>query len=110
MPSPDGPATAMKPSVTSFPPQCLAEDFERSIRCYEKLRFTFDEPCDGFYAICHLGGLELHLQEAPKSQDERRHCRGNEHIAAAGVDGVEAFFRQCVTNRATILKPLAPTA
>jgi len=63
------------------------------------------------HAIGHLDGLELHLKEAPKNQDERRHRRDNEHLdAAAGVDGIEAFFRQCVANGATILKPLTPTA
>jgi catechol 2,3-dioxygenase-like lactoylglutathione lyase family enzyme len=103
--------TAIKPRVTSFAPQFLVDDLERSIGYYEKLGFTFGEPWDGFYAIGHLDGLELHLKEAPKNQDERRHRRDNEHLdAAAGVDGIEAFFRQCVANGATILKPLTPTA
>jgi uncharacterized glyoxalase superfamily protein PhnB len=26
------------------------------------------------------------------------------------VDGIEAFFKQCVSNGATILRPLTPTA
>jgi hypothetical protein len=40
-----------------------------------------------------LDGLELHLKEAPKNADERRHRRANEHLdAAAGVDGIEAFY------------------
>ena len=63
----------MKPRVTSFAPQFLVEDLERSIRYYEKLGFTFGEPWEGFYAIGHLDGLELHLKEAPKNEDERRH-------------------------------------
>ena len=29
--------------------------------------------------------------------------------AAAGVDGIEAFYQQCVAQGVTILKPLAPT-
>jgi catechol 2,3-dioxygenase-like lactoylglutathione lyase family enzyme len=104
-------ATAMKPRLTSFAPQFLVDDLKRSIGYYEKLGFAFGEPWDGFYAIGHLDGLELHLKEAPKNQDERRHRRAHEHLdAAAGVDGIEAFFRQCVANGATILKPLAPTA
>jgi catechol 2,3-dioxygenase-like lactoylglutathione lyase family enzyme len=103
--------TAKKPRVTSFAPQFLVDDLERSIRYYEKLGFTFAEPWEGFYAIGYLDGLELHLKEAPKNHDERRYRRDNEHLdAAAGVDGIEAFFRECVTNGATILKPLAPTA
>ena len=103
--------TAMKPRVTSFAPQFLVDDLEGSIGYYEKLGFTFGEPWDGFYAIGHLDGLELHLKEAPKNQEERRHRRDNEHLdAAAGVDGIEAFFRQCVANGATIQKPLTPTA
>src|SRR5262245_31243602 len=103
--------TAMTPRVTSFAPQCLVDDLERSIVYYEKLGFTFGEPWDGFYAIGYLDGLELHLKEAPKDQDERRHRRDNERLdAAAGVDGIEAFFRQCVASGVTILKPLMPTA
>ncbi len=30
--------------------------------------------------------------------------------AAAGVDGIEAFYDQCITNAATILRPFAATA
>ena len=55
--------------------------------------------------------MELHLKEAPKSEAERRHRRENEHRdASAGVDGIEAFYEQCVANCATIIKPLAATA
>jgi catechol 2,3-dioxygenase-like lactoylglutathione lyase family enzyme len=104
-------ANAMKPRVTSFAPQFLVDDLERSIGYYEKLGFSFDEPWEGFYAIGHLDGLKLHLKEGPKNQDERRHRRDNEHLdAAASVGGIEAFFRQCVANGATILKPLTRTA
>ena len=100
----------MKPRVTSFAPQFLVHDLARSTRYYEKLGFTFDEPWEGFYAIGYLDGLEVHLKEAPKNQDERRYRRDHEHLdAAAGVDGIEVFFQQCVANGATILKPLAPT-
>jgi catechol 2,3-dioxygenase-like lactoylglutathione lyase family enzyme len=102
---------AMKPRVTSFAPQFLVDDLERSIGYYRKLGFTFGEPWGGFYAIGHLDGLELHLKEAPKNQAERRHRRDNEHLdAAGGVDGIEAFYEQCVTNGVTILKPLTATA
>jgi catechol 2,3-dioxygenase-like lactoylglutathione lyase family enzyme len=101
----------MNPRVTSFAPQFLVDDLERSIEYYERLGFTFGEPWEGFYAIGHLDGMELHLKEAPKNEDERRFRRDNEHLdASAGVDGIEDFFRQCVANGATILKPLAPTA
>lgn len=100
----------MKPRVTSFAPQFLVEDLERSIGYYERLGFTFGEPWDGFYAIGHLDGLELHLKEAPKNPDERRHRHDGEHLdAAAGVDGIEEFFTRCVANGAMILKPLTPT-
>lgn len=102
---------AMKPRVTSFAPQFLVDDLERSIAYYKKLGFTFGEPWGGFYAIGHLDGLELHLKEAPKNQAERRHRRDNEHLdASGGVDGIEGFYEQCVTNGATILKPLTATA
>jgi len=52
----------------------------------------------------------LHLKEAPKDDDERRHRRANEHLdAAAGVDGIEAFYAQCEANGARIIKPLTET-
>lgn len=97
--------------VTSFAPQFLVDDLERSIAYYRKLGFAFGETWDGFYAIGHLDGLELHLKEAPRNETERRHRRDNEHLdAAAGVDGIETFYEQCVANGAAILRPLAPTA
>ena len=103
--------TAMRPRVTSFAPQFLVDDLARSIEYYQKLGFTFGEPWAGFYAIGKLDGLELHLKEAQKNLDERRHRLDHEHLdAAAGVDGIEAFFSLCVANGATILKPLTPTA
>lgn len=98
------------PRVTSFAPQFLVDDLERSIAYYQKIGFSFGETWDGFYAIGQLDGLELHLKEAPKDQAERRHRRDNEHLdAAAGVDGIEAFYEQCLANGVPILKPLAPT-
>jgi catechol 2,3-dioxygenase-like lactoylglutathione lyase family enzyme len=63
------------PRVTSFAPQFLVDDLERSIAYYRKLGFAFIEPWDGFYAIGNLDGLELHLKEAPKNQTERRQRR-----------------------------------
>lgn len=104
-------AASMKPRVTSFAPQFLVDDLELSIEYYEKLGFTFGEPWDGFYAIGHRDGLELHLKEAPKDREERGHRRDNEHLdAAAGVDGIEIFYEQCIANGVTILKPLTSTA
>ncbi len=103
--------TKTKPRLTSFAPQFLVDDLARSIAYYEQLGFTFGEPWDGFYAIGVRDGLELHLKEAPKSVAERQHRREHEHLdAAAGIDGIEAFYAQCVANGATILKPLAATA
>ena len=100
-----------KPRVTSFAPQFLVDDLARSIAYYEKLGFTFGEPWDGFYAIGQLDGLELHLKEAPKNAGERRHRREHEHLdAAAGVDGIEAFYARCTANGAQILRPLTATA
>ena len=103
-------ALATKPRVTSFAPQFLVDDLDRSMVFYRKLGFTFGEPWDGFYAIGQLDGLELHLKEAPKNQAERQHRRANEHLdASAGVDGIEAFYDRCVANNAAILRPLAAT-
>ena len=102
--------TTVKTRVTSFAPQFLVDDLARSMAYYEKLGFTFGEPWEGFYAIGRVDGLELHLKEAPKNPDDRRFRRGHVHLdAAAGVDGIEAFFNKCVANGVTILKPLAPT-
>ena len=101
---------AMKPRLTSLAPQFLVDDLECAMGYYRRLGFTFGEPWDGFYAIGRLDGLELHLKEAPKNQAERRHRRDNEHLdAAAGVDGIEAFYGQCAANGITILKPLTET-
>src|SRR4030095_13670070 len=95
---------AEKPRVTSLAPQFLVDDLERSMAYYRKLGFTFGEPWESFYAIGRLDGLELHLHEAPKNEAERRHRRDNEHLdAAAGVDGIEAFYGQCAANGITIL-------
>jgi catechol 2,3-dioxygenase-like lactoylglutathione lyase family enzyme len=96
--------------LTSLAPQLLVDDLARSIAYYERLGFAFGEPWDGFYAIGTRDGLELHLKEGPKHDAERRHRREHEHLdAAAGVDGIEAFYAQCVASGATILKPLAST-
>src|SRR5229473_2058259 len=101
----------MKARVTSFAPQLLVADLERSIAYYQKIGFSFGEPWDGFYAIGHLDGLEVHLKEAPKNHAERQRRRDNEHLdAAAGVDGIETFYEQCVANGVTIIKSLAVTA
>ena len=104
------PTPAIQPRLTSLAPQFLVDDLRRSIDYYEKLGFTFGDPWEGFYAIGRLDGLELHLKEAPKNPSERKYRRENEHLdAAAGVDGVDAFYERCVANGATILKRLADT-
>lgn len=105
------PTTQTTPRLTSLAPQFLVDDLAHSIAYYEKLGFRFGKPWDGFYAIGDRDGLELHLKEAPKSEAARRHQREHEHLdAAAGVDGIEAFYEHCVANGVTILKPLTATA
>ena len=100
-----------QPRVTSLAPQFLVDDLVRSMTYYRKLGFTFADPWEGFYAIGELDGLELHLKEAPKDNAERQFRREHEHLdAAAGVDGIEGFYAQCVANGATVVKPLAATA
>jgi catechol 2,3-dioxygenase-like lactoylglutathione lyase family enzyme len=55
--------------------------------------------------------LELHLKEAPNNDAERQQRRTGEHLdAAAGVDGIEAFYERCVANGVTIFRPLTATA
>lgn len=101
----------MTARLTSFAPQLLVGDLARSIAYYQRLGFIFGEPWDGFYAIGTRDGLEIHLKEAPKSATEREHRREFEHLdAAAGVEGIEAFYEECIMNGATVLKSLAPTA
>ena len=103
-------ASTTKPRLTSFAPQFLVDDLARAIAFYEKLGFRFGEPWEGFYAIGQLDGLELHLKAAPRHDAERRFRRENEHLdAAAGVDGIEAFYAQCTANGITVVRPLAPT-
>ena len=103
--------THLKARLTSFAPQFLVADLPRSIAYYERLGFAFGEPWDGFYAIGIRDGFELHLKEAPRSEAERVHRREHEHLdAAAGVDGITAFYDECVANGAMVRKPLADTA
>jgi catechol 2,3-dioxygenase-like lactoylglutathione lyase family enzyme len=97
--------------LTSFAPQFLVDDLRRSMVWYQKLGFTFEEPWGGFYAIGERDGLELHLKQAPKNDAERQYRREHEHLdAAAGVDGIEVFYEQCVTNGVKVFKPLLATA
>ena len=57
------------------------------------------------------GRVGVHLKEAPKNPAERQHRREHEHLdAAAGIDGIEAFYDQCIANGATIVRPLTVTA
>ncbi len=102
--------TKTQPRLTSFAPQFLVDDLARSIAFYRQLGFAFGEPWEGFYAIGLLDGLELHLKEAPKNASERQHRKANEHLdAAAGVDGIEAYYEQCRSQGVTILKTLTAT-
>lgn len=104
-------AHGAQPRLTSLAPQFLVDDLARSVAYYQKLGFTFSEPWDGFYAIGQRDGLELHLKEAPRYAAMQRHRREHGHLdAAAGVDGIEMFFEQCVAIGATITKPLMATA
>lgn len=98
------------PRLTSLAPQLLVEDLDRSIAYYGRLGFRFGEPWGGFYAIGVRDGLELHLKEAATDARERARRRAEEHLdAAAGVDGIEAFYAKCVAAGLFIRKPLAPT-
>lgn len=98
------------PRLTSLAPQFLVDDLARSMSYYRKLGFTFGDPWGGFYAIGTRDGLELHLKEAPKHDAERQHRRAHEHLdAAAGVDGIEAFYARCVAEGVSVVKPLAAT-
>ena len=96
--------------LTSLAPQLLVADLDRSIAFYQKLGFRFADPWEGFYAIGHRDGLELHLKKPAAHATDRTFRRDHEHLdAAAGVDGIEAFFEHCVANGVTVVRPLAPT-
>ena len=99
------------PCLTSFAPQFLVDDLAPAIAYYrDVLGFAFGEIWGGFYAIGKRDGFELHLKEAPKNPAERAHRRANEHLDAyGGVAGIDAFYAECVTRGARILKPLAAT-
>ena len=104
------PEIKIQPRLTSFAPQLLVDDLPRAIAYYEKLGFAFGEPWDGFYAIGFMDGLEIHLKESPKDAAYPQQRRDHEHLdAAAGVDGIEAFYEQCVANGAMIHTPLSTT-
>jgi catechol 2,3-dioxygenase-like lactoylglutathione lyase family enzyme len=104
--------TAPNPRLTALAPQFLVDDLPRMIAFYrDVLGFRFGEPWQGFYAVGQRDGMQLHLKEAPKNAAERAHRRNNEHLDAYGdIDGIEAFYAQCVGKGARILKPLEPTA
>ncbi|MFI5024700.1 MAG: VOC family protein [Alphaproteobacteria bacterium] len=105
-------ATAPVPRRTSLAPQFLVDDLAGALAYYrDVLGFAFGEPWGGFYAIGRRDGLELHLKEAPKHPAGRAHRCNNEHLDAyAGVEGIDAFYAECVAKGARILKPLAATA
>jgi catechol 2,3-dioxygenase-like lactoylglutathione lyase family enzyme len=85
--------------LTSFAPQFLVEDLDRSIAYFRKLGFTFGEPWDGFYAIGTLDGLELHLKEAPQERAERQSRRDNEHLDAAAAVQKQAHNKTRLPSR-----------
>ena len=99
------------PRLTSLAPQILVEDLDRSIEYYrDALGFEFGEPWGGFYAIGRRDGFELHLKKPPRDVTKRDRERNAERLdAAAGVDGIEAFYERCVANGAKMLKPLTST-
>src|SRR5690349_4846811 len=88
--------------ITSLAPQFLVADLDRSIAYYrDNLGFEFGEPWGGFYAIGVRDGLELHLKKPPKDPERQHRKHENERLdAAAGVDGIEMFYEQCVTKGA----------
>ena len=101
----------IKARLTSFAPQFLVDDLDRSVAYYQKMGFSFGTPWGGFYIIGQLDGLEIHLKEAPRNETERGWRRAHEHLdASAGVDGIETFYELCVANGVTIIQPLAATA
>jgi len=99
------------PRLTSLAPQFLVDDLDRSIAYYrDSLGFDFGEPWEGFYAIGLRDGLELHLKRAPKDTKEQDRKHEKEHLdEAAGVDGIEMFYEQCVAKGAKIIRPLTST-
>jgi lactoylglutathione lyase len=100
------------PRLTALAPQFLVDDLERQIAFYrDVLGFSFGFVYQGFYAVGQRDGMQLHLKEAPKNLAERQHRHDHEHLDAYGdIDGIEAFYENCVAKGARILKPLEATA
>jgi len=98
--------------LTALAPQFLVDDLAVMMAFYrDVLGFTFGFVYEGFYAVGQRDGLQLHLKEAPKNLSERTRRREHEHRDAYGdVEGIEAFYDNCVAKGAKILKPLAGTA
>ena len=91
--------STMKPRVTSFAPQFLVDDLERSIAYYQKIGFTFGEPWEGFYAIGVLDGLELHLKEALRMT----------RTASTGATTIISTPRQALTASRRSTSSASPT-
>jgi uncharacterized glyoxalase superfamily protein PhnB len=50
------------------------------------------------------------LKGSAQDRRDRQHRRNNDHLdSSAGVDGIEAFYEQCVANGLTIVKPITAT-
>jgi catechol 2,3-dioxygenase-like lactoylglutathione lyase family enzyme len=99
------------PKLNSLAPQLLVDDLDRSIAYYrDTLGFDFGDPWGGFYAIGRRDGLELHLKMPPKDTEQQDRKHEDDRLdAAAGVDGVEMFYEQCVAKGAKIIRPLTST-
>jgi catechol 2,3-dioxygenase-like lactoylglutathione lyase family enzyme len=99
------------PKLNSLAPQLLVDDLDRSIAYYrDTLGFDFGDPWGGFYAIGRRDGLELHLKMPPKDTEQQDRKHEDDRLdAAAGVDGVEMFYEQCVAKGAKIIRPLKST-
>jgi catechol 2,3-dioxygenase-like lactoylglutathione lyase family enzyme len=100
------------PRITSFAPQLLVDDLDRSIQFYcDVLGFSFGPTWRGFYAIGERDGFAIHLKCAPKAIEDRANRRQNEHLDIyASVIGVATLYAACKAKGATILKPLDHTA
>ena len=63
--------STMKPRVTSFAPQFLVDDLERSIAYYQKIGFTFGEPWKVLRDRC-FGRTETSLEGSAQELHEPR--------------------------------------
>jgi catechol 2,3-dioxygenase-like lactoylglutathione lyase family enzyme len=95
-------------SMKSLSPQFLVDDVAASTAFYrDRLGFQIDFVYDDFYASVSRDGCSIHLKEAPKTEEDRRLRKAQEHLDAyVDVEGIETLYSELQAYGAPITKPL----